>query len=139
MADGRQKGPGIRLRRGKQSADPLLIAALTLGATMEAACKYTNMIISKFVRRLRSESFKQKLAEVRREIIRRSIDKAASYGVMALDKLYQLSRSGNESIALGAARTLVEASLQMATVAELEQGLEALESRQSGSPMGRIA
>jgi hypothetical protein len=79
------------------------------------------------------------LAEAWREIVRRSIDKAASYGVMALDKLYQPSRSGHESIALGAARTLVEASLQMATVQQLEERLEALElAREAETPRSRI-
>jgi glycine/serine hydroxymethyltransferase len=132
MADNDQKRPGIRLHRGKRGADSALIAALILGATMESACTHAGVSMSTLTRRLRSPGFQRKLAEARREIVRRAVDKAAYYGVVSLDRLYHLSQSGNEAIALGAARSLAEISFRMREIGSFEERLAALESERGG-------
>jgi hypothetical protein len=118
--------------RGKRDADEAMIAALVLGAGQETASRHAGVCRRTLERRLLSPEFQRKLAADRAEIVRRAIDKAASYGLTALDKLYELMGNPNGFVALGAAKTLVEASLQMSTVVDVQARLEALETKLTG-------
>jgi hypothetical protein len=64
------------------------------------------------------------------------VDKAASYGLVALDKLYELMNNPNGFVALGAAKSLIETSLQLSAVSDITQRLEALEQRAVDSNRG---
>jgi hypothetical protein len=70
--------------------------------------------------------------EARQEIIRQSIDRASSYGNMALKALLRLMKSQNDAIALGAARTLAEIAFKMKEIGLFEERLAALEAEPEG-------
>jgi hypothetical protein len=123
-SDAQQPG-GARRKRGKDEADSAIIFALLLGSTQEAAATHAHVSIKTVARRLRSLSFLRRLAEARKEVVRRSIDKCTYYGMAALDRLYQLSQSNSEAIAVGACRSLLEASFSARAKVAASKGLAA--------------
>jgi hypothetical protein len=136
MPSNEQPKPG-KHGRPKPNADESIISALVLGGSYDSAAKHAGVSIATVVRRVRSAAFQSKLMAARAEIVRQSVDRAASFGNMALNTLMRLMDSPNDAVALGAARSLVEVAFRMKESASFEERLSELEN-EVGSGQGNM-
>ena len=115
-------------RNGTENRDDLLIAALSTGATQEAAAAAAQVSRSTLNRRLSDPEFRSRLESARREIFERAADRAAGITATALDTLAALlGEEEPPAVRLGAARAVLENALRLREVATLGERVAAIE------------
>jgi HEAT repeat protein len=125
----------------RKKNDHQLLMLLACGATVESASREVNLSERTIYKRLADPDFKQRLAEFRAEMVRRSagtLSAAASESVRTLVGLLQPSNP--PPVRLGAARAILEIGIKMREAADLEQRLCELERQVAdiASPTLRI-
>src|SRR5262245_50392798 len=103
--------------------------ALAAGATVCQAAERAGLSVRTAYRRLAEASFRQRVAELRAEMVERAVGKMADGMAEAADTLRQLLRADAESVRLGAARSMLELGNKLRESVELEQRLVELERR----------
>jgi uncharacterized small protein (DUF1192 family) len=114
--------------RRKKSEDALLLA-LACGASVENAARQCGLSDRTVYRRLTEPDFRQRLQELRAEIVQRTagaLTAAATEAVRTLLELQKPAHSG--TVRLGAARAILELGMKIREVAELEARIAALEA-----------
>src|SRR5437867_3384391 len=119
-----------RFRRG----DERLIVALASGASIRKAAKVCRVSQATVARRLRDPDFRREMNDVRARMVNTAIGRLAASMVAATATLRKLLKATSETVALGAARAIVEMHCRLKESAELEQRIAALEEQQSGRP-----
>jgi hypothetical protein len=114
---------------GGRDNDDLIIAALANGATHKEAAEAAGVGERTVRRRLHSEGFKQKVRQKRSEIIEAASGKLASKLSKASDRLDELMDTGPPSVALGAARTILEFACKLQDSLDFAARLEEIEKR----------
>src|SRR5262249_32314147 len=116
--------------RGRQQADETILLALACGATVESAARQAGVAPRPVHRRLDDPAFPQRLQALRADMIgrtERSLTAAATEAVRTLVEL--LKPTTPATVRLGAARAVLEMSLKVREVTDLEQRLLALEQQ----------
>jgi AcrR family transcriptional regulator len=99
-------------RGSRKSADAVLLAALVAGATVEEAARSSGVSEATAYRRLRDRAFRAELDDARARLVDLTRRRVADSAVRAVDVLDGLAASAcGESVRLGAARTLLDLSL----------------------------
>jgi hypothetical protein len=115
--------------RGRRNADEALALALATGQTLRAAADTTGIGERTATRRMADSAFRQRVAELRTDMVQRSLGRLADGMSHAADTLRALLTAESESVRLGAARALLELGVKLRESAELAERLDALERR----------
>jgi hypothetical protein len=133
---GRQDEPRPRgtPQKGRRPADDLLAAGVAAGLSVQAAARKAGVSERTARRRMAEDGFRERVAELRQEVVRQSLGLAAEGLVDGLVTLRQLCRQAEgDGVRLGAARSLVEIGLQFVQLEDVQARLAALEeARQAG-------
>jgi hypothetical protein len=117
-------------QRGRRIIDDILIAALTCGATWEAAAQKAGVSKATVQRRLKDPAFCQRLRELSTDMVKRASAALTAASVEAIKTLLSLQASSiPHAVRLGAARSILEIGIKMREVADLEERLVALEAQ----------
>jgi hypothetical protein len=116
---------------GKQkNADELFLTALACGATVENAARAAGISSRTAYRRLQDSAAKQRLAQIRTDIVQRTagtLTAAATEAVKTLMTLMQTSAP--PPVRLGAARVTLEMGIRLRENTELLTRIEAIEEQ----------
>jgi hypothetical protein len=120
-------------KEGRQALDELLIAAFMVGSTHASAAEFAKCSETTIRRKLKNPTFQAKLAEARRELVSRTVRRAATYALEALTTLRDLSKgSEDDGVRLRASVALLEASANLHAIEEFDERLERLENGRRG-------
>ncbi len=127
-------------KRSRQGLDELLIQAFLVGATWQAAAAHAGCGETTVRRKLRNPDFQAKLSEARRAMVRRTIDRTSTFAFEALNTLRELHlHCIIPAVRLRAAESLLEASINLAAIDQIEERLQVLEARQGNKGMRLIS
>ena len=113
----------------RKKADDTLLLALACGATVDHAARQCGLTPRTVYRRLENPDFKQRLQQVRADMVQRTAGMLTAAGGEAVKTLLALQKETvPPATRLGAARAVLELGLKVRDAAELEQRLAALEA-----------
>jgi hypothetical protein len=116
--------------KGRRSADEPLLVALACGATVQAAAQKVGLSLATVYRRLQEAGFKQRLQELRADMVQRTAGMLTAAAGEAVKTLLALQKDTTPAaVRLGAARAILEIGLKVRDATELEERLAALEQR----------
>jgi hypothetical protein len=118
--------------RGRSNADEALALAVATGQTLRDAAAANGIGERTATRRMADPAFRRRVAELRADMVARSLGRLADGMADAADTLRALLRAEGESVHLGAARALLELGTKLRESVELEERLAALEAALSG-------
>ena len=129
MADGQRK-----------KAEDALLLALACGATVEAAGRQCGLSERTIYRRLREPDFRQRLQDLRADMVQRTAGTLTAAATEAVRTLLDLQKpAAPPPVRLGAAKAILEIGMKVREVAELEQRLQALEEQVASNAGGQGA
>ncbi|MCC7421731.1 MAG: hypothetical protein IT428_15730 [Planctomycetaceae bacterium] len=130
-------------RNGRKFADDTLILELSSGKSVPEAANAAGVGDRTVYRRLSDPAFQTRLAEAKKTIVARALEKLSESSVAAVETLVVLLKSDADTVRLSAAKAILETGLRMKQMVELEDRLRRLEdeeaSRKTGSTMARSA
>jgi hypothetical protein len=115
--------------RGRRNADEALALAVASGQSLRDAAATAALSERTAARRWANLAFRQRVTELRADMVQRALGRTADSMTEAADTLRQLLNSPSHSARLGAARALLELGVKLRETVELEQRLLALERR----------
>jgi len=115
--------------RGRRNADETLAVALATGQTLRAAAETAGIGERTATRRWADAAFRRRVAELRGDMVQRSLGRMADGMSEAAEVLRKLLAAESESVRLGAARSLLELGVKLRESVELEQRLADLEQQ----------
>jgi hypothetical protein len=114
----------------KKKADDGLVLALACGASPEGAAQKTGLSLRTVYRRLAEPMFRQRVEQVRAEMVRRTAGMFTAAGMGALKTFTTLQESASsEAVRLGAARAIIELGCKLRQAVEMNERMAALEAR----------
>src|SRR5262245_29045261 len=123
--DGAEQQQPKKLKRpGRRAVDDLLIAALASGATLEQAARSANVNPRTVARRRADPQFTRRVDELRRSMVTDAAGRLASAMSAAADKLKALLASPSEGIQLRSAVAILEQSVRLAELFDLQRRVE---------------
>jgi hypothetical protein len=115
---------------GRHAVDELLAAATACGVRVEQAAEKAGISERTARRRTKEETFRQRIAELRREMIDRALGQASEAMLDAVIELRLLCRKGkSEAIRLSAANSLLDRGIALRQHVDYEERLTALEAK----------
>jgi hypothetical protein len=122
---------------GRRSADQPLLVALACGATVENAARTAGVSEATVYRRLRDPVFRERLQQVRADMVQRASGMLTAATGEAVRTLLSLQKeSVAAGVRLGAARAILELSIKLRELADLEERLAAVEGQLAASTPG---
>ncbi len=116
--------------KGRRNADEPLLLALACGATVQAAAQKAGISPATAYRRLQEAGLKQRLQELRADMVQRTSGMLTAAAGEAVKTLLALQRDTTPAaVRLGAARAILEIGLKVRDATELEERLATLEQR----------
>jgi HEAT repeat protein len=115
--------------RGRQNADEALALTLASGQTLRDAAAAVGVSERTAARRWGDPSFRQRVAELRTDMVQRSLGRLADGMSEAADVLRQLLAAKSESVRLGASRSMLELGVKLREAVELEQRIATIENQ----------
>lgn len=116
---------------GRHSARETVAAAIAAGSTVVAAAETAGVGRVTVHRWLQEAEFRQRIAELRREMTGRAIGRLADRMAKAVDVLAEVLESPIATARLKAAIALLELGLRAVTLADVQARVEAIEERLS--------
>jgi len=114
----------------KRAADLMILAALSCGATAEAAAAKAGVSARTVRRRLREPAFVRKLNRKRTEMQMRIADQLTAAGTEAVRTMVQLMQASTpHNVRMTASRSIVELGAKMREAADLANRITDLEQR----------
>ena len=115
-------------QQGKRNIDQKLLLALACGASVESAARQVGVSESTVYRRLAEDEFKQRLLNLRADMVQRTAGTLTAAGTEAVKALLGLLQPATpHATRLGAARAVLELGVKIREAAELEARITALE------------
>ncbi len=111
---------------GRQKGDAALLVALASGQTVRDAAQVADISERTAHRRLEDGEFRRRVAEVRADMVARSVGMLADASSEAVATLKGLLRAESESVQLGAARSVLEIGTKLRESVELTAEVGAL-------------
>ena len=117
-------------RTGRRNADEALLLALACGATVESAARSASVSETTAYRRLQEPQFKQRLQQMRADMVQRTAGALTAASQEAVRTLLALQKEPlPPGVRLGAAKAVLEFGLKLREMAEIEERLSELEQR----------
>jgi hypothetical protein len=123
---------------GRRKGDAVLLLALAGGQTVRDAARAAGIGERTASRRLVDPDFRQRVGELRADMVQQALGKMADGMAEAADTLRQLLHAKSESVRLGAARSLLELGVKLRESVELETRIAALERQTDDSADGGV-
>ena len=114
----------------KLASDDELILALAVGASVAEAAERAGVGQRTVHRRLKDTEFRQAVSEVRGRALDAAVGKLAGLAAKAIGTLERLVQSDTPSVALRAAKTILELGPRLRAFTELEERIAAMEAEQ---------
>jgi hypothetical protein len=122
-------------QQGRRNADEALLLALACGATVEAAAQKAGISQATAYRRLAEPAFRQRLQEVRADLVQRTAGALTAAAQEAVRTLLALQKDNvPAAVRLGAARAVLEIGVKLRESAELAERVAALEAQLGQAP-----
>jgi hypothetical protein len=118
--------------RGRSNADEALALGVATGKSLREAAAAAGIGERTATRRWADPAFRRRVAELRGDMVARSLGRLADGMADAADTLRALLRAEGDSVRLGAARALLELGTKLREGVELEERLAALEAAVAG-------
>ena len=118
--------------RGRRNADENLALALASGKTLRDAAAVVGIAERTATRRWADPTFRQRVAELRGEMVGHALGRMADGMGEAADVLRQLLGAESESVRLGACRAILELGVKLRESVDLEERFAAMERRAEG-------
>lgn len=115
--------------RGRENADEMLMAALAAGKTVRDAAAEAGVSDRTVFRRLEQVDFRQRVADMRARMVEAAAGRLADAAGAACARLKSLLEAESESVQLGAARTILEQTVRLRELLEIESRLKKLEEQ----------
>lgn len=116
--------------QGRQNADEAFALAVATGQTIRDAAQAVGISERTAARRWADPNFRRRVAELRGDLVQRSLGRMADGMSEAADVLRQLLAEGTPpAVRLGAARSLLELGVKLRESVEMEERLRNLETR----------
>ena len=117
-------------QQGKRNIDQKLLLALACGASVESAARQVGVSESTVYRRLAEDEFKQRLLNLRADMVQRTAGTLTAAGTEAVKALLGLLQPATpHATRLGAARAVLELGVKIREAAELEARIATLEQQ----------
>jgi hypothetical protein len=117
---------------GRQNADDAFALELAAGKTLRDAATAAGIGERTATRRWADPEFRLKVSRLRGEMIGRAVGVMADGMTDAAETLRALLRCKSPNVRLGAARSMLELGPKVRESSELDERVQALESRQPG-------
>jgi hypothetical protein len=118
------------MKPAKRNRDTELILALAMGATIASAARQARVTERTVYRRLEDAAFRQKVIEMRHDMVQRSSGMMCASSVEACKTLLGLLGSANPAtVRLGAARAILEIGIRIREEVDLVERVVELERR----------
>jgi hypothetical protein len=118
-----QNGP----RKARRLADDQALLFLASGKSVTKTAAKTGLSRRTLTRRLNDPAFRSRLGKVRADLFERGMGILAAAQAGAASALVRLLKSDNESVRLGASRSVFELGAKIRETVEIEARLSALE------------
>lgn len=114
----------------RRNADEAFLTALACGATTEAAARSAGISIATAYRRLKDPAFRQRLHQIRADIVQRTAGALTAASTEAVKTLLELQKPTTPpTVRLGAARAIIEMSCKLREITELNERMQAIEEQ----------
>jgi hypothetical protein len=113
--------------RGRKNADDTLALALATGQTLRDAAAAAGVGERTATRRWADPAFRRRVADLRGDMVQRSLGRLSDGMAEAADVLRQLLKAEADTVKLGAARSLMELGAKLREVVELASKVDELE------------
>lgn len=113
----------------RRDVSELLAAQLAAGATIKDAAAQVGIGEKTAHRRLADPTFRQRIAELRREMTNQAVGRLADAMAEAAGELRRLTGSPNEGIRLRACVALLDQGLKAVALADLDDRIRCIEER----------
>jgi hypothetical protein len=118
----------------RKKAEDALLLALACGATVENAARQCGLSERTIYRRLREPAFRQRLGEVRTEMVQRTAALLTAASLGSVKTLLALQKDNHPAgVRLGAARAVLELGVKLRESGELLDRIAALEAHLPGA------
>ncbi len=114
---------------GRRRADERLILDLAAGLEIREAAARAGVAESTVYRRLRLPEFRSQVTAARSAIVERATGRLVDASTRAVDKLVGLLNAESATVALGAAKAILELGVRYRETNELETRIQELEER----------
>lgn len=114
--------------RSRRNADGVLLIALASGKTYAEAAQAAGVSVATVKRRLQEPEFRQQIADIRAEMLERTMAALTANGVAAVSTLVQLLEADSEGARLAAAKHLLEIGTKLRDHYNHEARIAALEA-----------
>ena len=111
----------------RDAKDEALAAALARGLSTKAAAAEAGVSQRTAFRRLEDVGFTARVEELRANLVELAVRRLSDHMQRAADRLSDLLESSNDTVALGAARSILDLGLKSHEQRSLETRVEALE------------
>jgi hypothetical protein len=116
--------------RQRKKAEDALLLSLACGATIENAARQCGLCERTVYRRLSEPAFRQRLQQLRTDMIQRTAGALTAAATEAVRTLLELQKAAAPpAVRLGAARSVLEIGIKLREAADLEERLSALEQQ----------
>ena len=112
---------------GRKNADDALVLALATGKSVPDAAKSCDVSERTVYRRLDSPEFCKKVRALRAKMLDQAAGRTIDAMADAADVLRNLLNARSESVALGAARTILESGVNLRYAVDLEERVATVE------------
>jgi hypothetical protein len=114
----------------RKKAEDVLLLALACGATVDSAARQCHLSERTVYRRLCEPAFRQRLQQLRADMVQRTAGALTSAATEAVRTLLDLQKPPMPpAVRLGAARAILEIGVKLREAAELEERIAELERR----------
>ncbi|HEY7153831.1 MAG TPA: helix-turn-helix domain-containing protein [Gemmataceae bacterium] len=114
----------------RKKVEDALLLALACGATVENAARQCGLSERTVYRRLGEPDFRQRLQQLRTDMIQRTAGALTAAATEAVRTLLELQKAAAPpAVRLGAARSVLEIGIKLREAADLEERLAALEQQ----------
>lgn len=115
---------------GRKAIDERLLMALACGASIESAARAVGISEATVHRRLREPAFRQRLQDLRADMVQRTSGALTAASTEAVKTLLAMMKDATPApVRLGAAKAVLEIGIKLRSLAELEDRIKALEAQ----------
>jgi hypothetical protein len=123
---------------GRRNADEALALAMASGQTLRKAAAAAGVSERTAARRVADPTFRRRISELRGEMVHRSLGLMTDGMCAAAERLRDLLDARNESVCLGAARSMLELGIKLRELVELTEDLKELRTAVEGIMANRL-
>lgn len=116
----------------RKNADELFAQEIASGKLVRDAAQAAGISLATASRRLADPTFKEKVAQIKRNVMERSTARLVARTTMATKRLAKLLKSTDEAIALRAVKITLELAVKLYQMEDLQKQIDELKAEKEG-------